>query len=109
MSVEADGTLRVTAWIHDFDIHWPGDGPAPVGRVVADWDGSDWTIESRTSWDLASIPEPSGPFSDFWMADVSPSGTMVLQIGIEGLETLLYIIEPDIDDSFDEDALMAPE
>lgn len=106
MSVGADGTLRLTVGIHDVDIQV--EGLAPAERVVASWDGTDWTIESRTSWDLASIPEPSGPLSHIWIAHWASDGTMVLQTSIEGLDTLLYIIEPEIDDSLDEDALMAP-
>jgi hypothetical protein len=108
LSVDPDGMLHVTVDIHDFDIHWPGDGPAPVERVVAGWDGDRWAVESRTSWDLASIPKPSGPMAGIWIADVAPSGTMVLQIGFDGLDTLLYVIEPEVDESLDEDELMAP-
>jgi hypothetical protein len=33
---------------------------------------------------------------------------MVLKIGWDPRDTLLYVIEPEIDDSFDEDMLMAP-
>jgi hypothetical protein len=43
-----------------------------------------------------------------WIADVAPSGTMALQIGFDGLDTLLYVIEPEVDESLDEDELMAP-